>query len=187
MDILLRAGAKISEYDVLVLKEDQIALRDSVNGVAFVNGNSAISVTKCTACVQPTVYVNYPERISAGCASLEPPRATFDGSLTRDYTGRALDCSWSVGVDRNSNHCFRSSESETTRFSCPDLEERVTAETYAIDSSQNSIVSNRMSVLQLAGDGFLPDLCGDAGNELRILHDGTLLHQFLGHVALQRV
>ena len=140
MNIFLRAGAKISVNDVLVLKEDQKALRDSVNGVAFVNGDSALSIAKCTACIRPTVYVNHPERISAGCASLEPPRATFDGSLTMDYTGRALDCSWSVGVDRNANHCFRSSRSDTTRVSCPDLENRIAAETYVIDSSTTDAI-----------------------------------------------
>lgn len=134
MTIYLRRRATVVAEDVLVLKDGQTKLRDSISGTAFVNSVDDVVVETCSACLTPTVYVNYPGRISAGCSSSAPPKATFDGSLTVDHTGRQLACAWSVGKDGDEDSCFRDSDSSSDYSSCATLKNKLETERYLVQS-----------------------------------------------------
>ena len=129
MRIYLRYGAKIVPGDAIVLLDGQTRLVDAVGGLPFVNPSIPIGVASCSSCTRPRVYVNSPARISAGCASQEPPKATFDASGSVDYTGRRIVCQWSAGVDGNEDDCFRASRSVTSYSSCPNLASELQDET----------------------------------------------------------
>lgn len=125
MKIFLRSGAKVKPGDVLKLANTQRMLVDVANRVPFENSETEVSVEGCDDCLEPTVLVNYPTRISGGCLSLDPPKAFFDGSFTSDLTGRELTCQWST----DTSTCYRETSSASTYESCPVLESAIASET----------------------------------------------------------
>lgn len=133
MEISLRSGAKILKDDPLTLKTSQTRLKDSIQGLLFENSAIPVTIGACTDCSSPIVDVSFPQRISAGCAASQPPRAVFDGSLTVDRSGRVLTYSWTVGLNGSIAHCFRKSTDSQSYTDCPILKAIIDAQSYDLD------------------------------------------------------